>query len=196
MSLLVESIWVKNKIVMNIACHQQRYASTLHDLYPQTKPMDLNHAIDIDLCPNNDVKCRIIYSDTLHSVEYHTYIRKPICSLKCIETNDLNYTHKYLNRDALTELYAKREGCDEIIIINNGYITDAYYYNLVFENDYGLFTPKIPLLAGTMRQHLLFNRVVSPASITFKDLNAFKNIHLINALNPLGYQQVNKASVL
>ncbi len=196
MSQLVESIWIKNKIPMNISYHQRRYAKALLKFYPGAQPMDLRHAIDTDLCRTPEVKCRIIYGDTILSVEYETYSRKKIVSLKCVEANDVEYKYKYLHRDALTKLYEKRENCDEIIMVKNGLICDAYYYNLVFENDLGLFTPEVPLLAGTMREQLIANRVLTPVSIALEDLPKYSKIHLINALNPLGCQQLKVASIL
>ncbi len=196
MSLLVESIWIKDSVIMNMAYHQQRYNSTLKQLYPHALPSDLRTFIDPQLCASNETKCRIVYSDTIHKVEYIDYNRKTIDSLKCISAKDIRYLYKYEERPALDALFDMRESCDEIIIVLNGLITDAYYFNLVFENDYGLFTPDNPLLAGTMRQYLLDNGVIKLASIKSANLGYFKKIHLINALNPLGCQVINVKNVL
>jgi 4-amino-4-deoxychorismate lyase len=47
------------------------------------------------------------------------------------------------------------EGCDDIIIVRNGFVTDASYANLIFRKGDEWFTPATFLLAGTMRAFLL-----------------------------------------
>ncbi len=195
MSLLVESIWIKNKRVQNIDAHQSRYEATLRMLFPYAKPVLLRKHIDTSSLKFNDVKCRIIYNETIQKIEYQNYIRKPIALLKIVHDNNINYDFKYVERQQLDNLYALRENCDEIIIVKNNLITDAYYYNIVLEKKGKYFTPKSPLLPGTCRAKLLNQKIIKAIDITIEDLEKYENIHLINALNPLGCVVLNGNSV-
>jgi len=65
-------------------------------------------------------------------------------------------------------------------------VTDAYYYNLVFEKDGRYFTPMTPLLAGVQRARLLKSGKITPIEIAAAHICDYDSIHLINALTPMG----------
>jgi 4-amino-4-deoxychorismate lyase len=190
MSLLVESIWIRGGTVIHAAYHQRRYAMSLHQLYPNVVEENLLDHIDVNLCTSDDTKCRIVYADKIYKTEYTPYFRKPIHSAKIVTDDYVTYPLKYADRPQLDQLYQERNGSDEIVIVKNGLVTDGYYYNLVFENDLGLYTPQQPLLSGTMRQKLLDHNVIIPREIQADQLYNYSKIHFINALNPLGCQSI------
>lgn len=76
-------------------------------------------------------------------------------------------------------------GCDEIVIVRRGLVTDASAFNLVFESADGLFTPAGPLLAGTKRQELLERGLIAARRIEAQELGDYLNVRFINAMTDL-----------
>ena len=74
---------------------------------------------------------------------------------------------------------------DEIIIVQNGQITDTSYSNLVFFDGEKWITPTTYLLNGTMRQSLLQTKQIIEKPIQVEDLNRFESFKLINAMMDL-----------
>lgn len=185
MSPWVETIWIRNGRVQNLRYHQARFDNTRRDHYESAPPISLSTLINRHH-PYTDIKCRIIYTDTIQDIQYSPYEWRPIRTLAIVEHNTITYPHKSLHRPELDALFSNRGSADEILIVKNGLFTDAYYYNLVFQNDNGLFTPKTPLLPGTMRQKLIDKGIIQPMDISIDDLSKYHSIHLINAFNPLG----------
>jgi 4-amino-4-deoxychorismate lyase len=66
--------------------------------------------------------------------------------------------------------------------MQNGYIKDASYANLVFFDGVHWVTPSQPLLMGTRRAALLKAGVIIEAPIQIKELNSFVDFKLINAM--------------
>ena len=98
----------------------------------------------------------------------------------------IHFPHKMKLRGDLDRLRKKQADCDEIIIVKNGLLTDAFYYNIVIENNDGLFTPKNPLLPGIMRSKLIQKHRIKVKDLNVMDLKLSKHIYLINALTNLG----------
>lgn len=72
------------------------------------------------------------------------------------------------------------------MIVKNGFITDSYYANLVFDDGFSLYTPHQPLLRGIRRAQLLRAQRIQTAIIRPSNLASFKSVHLINAMLDLG----------
>lgn len=98
---------------------------------------------------------------------------------------DVDYGYKYADRSGLNELL-RSAGSDDVIIVKNGLVTDSAIANLVFESPQGLFTPRVPLLEGVQRAHLLQQNVIMPIDIRVDDLRRYEKVHFINAMVPLG----------
>jgi 4-amino-4-deoxychorismate lyase len=127
-------------------------------------------------------KCRLVYDNTMCQVTFTPYSIKPVTRLKIIYSNAIEYAHKYEDRTSLTEAFAQRGDCDDIIIIKNDFITDSYYANLILLDGSTWYTPSQPLLKGTYRQYLLDHGKIKEAAIHVEDVLAFSHIRLINAL--------------
>ena len=185
----VETIKIENSIVHNLDFHQERmWRTTL--LHFGTKPEIRIDIAEIPLHLQNDkIKCRVLYNAEILSVEFHAYQPKKIQSLQLVTDNEIEYTHKSTDRNALNKLFEQRKEADDIIVIKNGFLTDSSFANLVFETHAGdpmcgskLFTPKTPLLAGTKRAFLLKNGIVKGREIAVEDLSSYKKVYLINAM--------------
>jgi 4-amino-4-deoxychorismate lyase len=181
MEKLLETIKIVDGIPQNIIYHNQRFNRSRRHFFETTQAIDLYHFLKVPPSyATGTVRARIIYSQHIEDIQYAAYQKKEINNLKLINTN-IEYDFKYLNRQVINELYAKRELADDVLLVKQGYITDSSYANLVFKNTKGLFTPKQPLLAGTKRQKLLDEKQIHPLVIGPEMLAEFSHFCLINA---------------
>ncbi|MEN9917925.1 MAG: hypothetical protein RL662_361 [Bacteroidota bacterium] len=182
--IFIETIKIVDGICQNIASNIARISRTTSRFYNTTisiSKKEVENQIPEDL-RNGVVKCRITYSSFVHTIEFEAYQLRKIKSLKLINGDCIDYTYKYANRDDLQKLLSKKEGSDEILIVQNGYVTDTSYSNVVFVNKQGLFTPSTFLLAGTKRNLLLETGIIKEVEIKVSDLDKYKGIYLINAM--------------
>lgn len=129
------------------------------------------------------VKCRILYSDTIESITFVNYVYPVIRSLRIVNnSSDVKYDKKYVDRSGLDKLFEQRNGCDDILIVRDGMITDSYFCNVVFENGDGLFTPEECLLRGTKRAQLIESGVITTCPISTLHIQQFARVRLINAM--------------
>ena len=80
------------------------------------------------------------------------------------------------------KLLQEKGSCDDILITQNGMITDTSYSNVVLSDGIRYYTPKTYLLNGTCRQRLIAEGKVIPIDISVDDLFSFKELFLINAM--------------
>lgn len=73
---------------------------------------------------------------------------------------------------------------EEVIILNNGYVSDCSIGNLLFLKQGIWYSPQHYLLKGTQLSKLLDEGKVVLAKIAKQDLHQYEKIMLINALNP------------
>ncbi len=132
--------------------------------------------------PDGVFKCRIIYSKQIEKIEFIPYQLPKIRTLKIIVDDQIEYNHKYLDRNQLDLLYRKRGACDDILIVKNGLITDTWFANILFFNGKEWITPSKPLLKGTQRSKLLDQEAIKTADIRLDDLKYFKKARIINAM--------------
>lgn len=129
------------------------------------------------------MKCRIVYSDTIHEIEFSTYTLRTIRRIAIVANNDIDYKFKYLDRSCFSDLQRNNSGFDEIIIIKDGFVTDTSYSNVVFEDECGgLFTPTTTLLNGTKRRQLIDLGKIEEREIKERDIWKYSKLYLINAM--------------
>jgi 4-amino-4-deoxychorismate lyase len=187
MSLLVESIKILNGRCYHLALHEARANHSRYKVFGVKDKLQLKQHIQVpETYRHGLVKCRVTYDTQIQGISFNHYHIRDIRNIKIVETKDLHYADKWEQRTDLDVLYAKRQDADEIMIINNGLVTDGYYYNLVFEKDGRFFTPKTPLLQGVQRASLLKRHKIEMCDITKEEILTYDNIHYINALTPLG----------
>lgn len=131
---------------------------------------------------NQLYKCRILYDTQIHKIEFVPYTFKIINSLQLVHVHHLDYSHKFADRSALQSLLQKKGKADEILIVQNGFITDTSYSNVAFFDGLQWFTPAKPLLRGTKRAALLEQKKIIEADIRVEDLKDFQKMQLINAM--------------
>ncbi len=196
MSLLLESIKILNGKVYNMTFHEQRANHSRKMLFGIERPLNMKKAIVVpEEFKRGLVKCRVIYGESIESVSFTRYEKRKINSAKVIYADEVFYNHKYVIRKELDDLYAKRENFDEIIMIKNGMVTDAYYFNLVFEKEGKYFTSDTPLLHGIQRERLILSQKVREIPIHIDEISSYERVHFVNALNPLGRNVLEVAQI-
>jgi len=180
---LVETIKLKDGELFNLQYHKKRMNGALAELFPKAGEIDLQSMISIpEDCLSGLFKVRVLYGSTIEKIEFEPYSFRTIQSLKVVHHNRIDYHLKYTNRQILQDLFAQRGNCDDIIIVKNGFVTDAFAANLVFFDGQKWVTPTTPLLKGIQRQFMLDQGIVSEQEIGEDDIPAFQKVGLVNAM--------------
>ena len=188
---LFESLCVKNGRVLNGEWHQLRFQKAYQNFFGHQPAFNLLDPIELpQIFCQGIVKLKISYNETGRQLDFQHYHMQQIQSVRLVPTNDLDYTNKYTEREKLDALFALREGCDDVLIIRNGWITDSYYANVVFFDGKDWWTPELPLLEGTCRARLLANGVIKTIPLQVEDLKNFLGIKLINAMRDMSQPMI------
>lgn len=180
----IETIRLHGGTLHHLALHQARVDRTLaHYALP---PLDLKAVLSgvESQYPDGLYKCRVLYGATVPEVDVKPYTPLIRHRVSLVESN-IDYAYKSADRAGLNALL-RTAGTDDIIIVKDGLVTDSAIANLVFESSQGLFTPRVPLLEGVQRAHLLQQNVIMPIDIRVDDLRRYEKVHFINAMVPLG----------
>jgi 4-amino-4-deoxychorismate lyase len=183
MSLFIESIKLINGNFCNLFYHEQRMLRSLESLCGVEEDFNLEEFLKSMEYPKEGLfKTRIVYDDLSKQVEFLPYEMRSVASLKVVEHDRISYDYKFTNRKQIDKLFERRDGCDDILIIKKGKVTDASYANIVFKKGNQWITPWSALLKGTMRQKLIDNSVITPEDISVEELSTFTTFKLINAM--------------
>jgi 4-amino-4-deoxychorismate lyase len=190
MSLLLETIKIEEGEVFNLSYHQARFDTSRNELFELREELELSSIIK---SPQKGLyRCRILYDQKIHSIEYLPYKPKKIQKLKIV-TSNMNYDYKYANREAFNKLLQKHSAYDEIIIEKKGYITDTTISNIAFYDGDKWVTPTKPLLHGTMRAKLLDEGFLHLKEIKKEDLKNYSQIALMNSM--IGFKILNHFTI-
>ncbi len=185
MSLLYESIKVKNRKLVNSSFHNKRMNKSRKELFGTSEEIDLEEKIVVpEKLDTGIYKCKVFYDQRIEKVEFIKYQRRNIRKLYAVVDNTIGYSYKYTDRSAIDKLKEKYAPSDEedIIIVKNGMLTDTSYSNVALFDGENWFTPTEPLLKGTHRARLLAEGKVSERNIKLSDLPNYFEIKMINAL--------------
>jgi 4-amino-4-deoxychorismate lyase len=179
--LFLETIKVVDGKIYNLPYHQKRYEKTLNSL-GVSQVQDLASV----LFPpqNGTLRCRVVYSSSDFSVSYIPYVKRKIRRLKIIHSDSIVYPYKYEDREAIEKLFAKKEECDEIIIVKDSLIKDTSIANIALysEKEQRWFTPREPLLEGTTRARYIDNGLLFLKDIKVDELQEYSKLALLNAM--------------
>ncbi len=177
--MLFETILCIDGAIQNIDMHEKR----------MEKSSGKKFSLSFLSPPKNGVfRCKVLYDSEIVSVEFAPYIKRPIKTLKVV-FSDISYQVKSTDRDGLNELFLKKGGADDVLIVKNNLVTDTTITNVAFLLNDKWITPKHPLLEGTMRERLLNSGFLVKRDIQISDINHFEKIAIMNALRgfePLG----------
>ncbi len=180
---LIESIRLENGKYSNLSYHEERMRRACTALRIDYRSLPLSKFLSHVSQPTKGLwKCRIVYSDAIHKVEFKPYTVRPIASLKLVYDDTIVYNQKYEERSHLDKLYAQRQDCDDIIIVKDNMLTDSYYGNLVLWKEGKWYTPDSCLLAGTQRACLIDSKAIQVVPISVDDFKSFEKVKIINAM--------------
>jgi 4-amino-4-deoxychorismate lyase len=186
MSPLLETIKCFDGKLYNLQWHNSRFNRSRELYFGINSPQDLSEIIETPKLEKKGLfRCRVTYSKEIESIKFLPHIYRKIERLKLVEDNSINYRFKFADRSRLQKLYEKRGDCDDILIIKNGYITDSFTANPVFYDGQKWWTPDTPLLPGTQRERLIYEKKIFECRITPSDITKYEKIGLINALQDL-----------
>lgn len=190
MCRLVETIRSEDGRLNNLEFHNERMMKTLFELFGLKKDIDLARIISVPTLAIRGVfKCRVEYDNEIRKIEFIRYSLKSVRSLKIVEDNTIEYSYKFKDRRTIERLWEKRNECDDILIIKNGFITDTSYANVIFRDMSGVWhTPSTYLLPGTRRAYLLHRSKIKETKIHYHDLKNYIELKLINAM--LGMEDI------
>ncbi|MFZ1703221.1 MAG: aminotransferase class IV [Saprospiraceae bacterium] len=197
MSLLVESIKVLNGRLYNLSVHQARFDHTRRALFGCATKISLSKVIRSHDIPKTDLyKCRLVYDKIIREITFQPYVFPMIKTLTLVRDDELDYSHKWVERPQLDYLFSIKKEGDDIIIVQNELVTDAFYYNLVFEKDNRFYTPATPLLKGTKRAKLIQSGKIQQCDIHVTELQNYEKVHCINAMTDLHKMTVSTNQIL
>ncbi len=183
---LIETICYENGFFHRLALHERRMNNSRRQLLSCRDFLFLERNLSIpEQYKNMKIKCRVTYSDVIHSIEFEQYNEREIKSLRLVQDDTIDYSHKFKNRDQLNHLLELRGDDDEILIVKNGQVTDTSFTNIAFLKDGQWFTPEFPLLAGTRRDEYLQNGLLTARIIRPEDLRKFDEARLVNSMRSL-----------
>jgi 4-amino-4-deoxychorismate lyase len=181
MSQFIESIRIHNGVAENLAFHQKRVNKTLGQ--KTGEGLNLNELIQELQIPENGLfKWRLEYSkDIIKQNQLIPYAERTVKRIQLVEAPDLKYALKYSDRNSFRRLLIQ-SNADDIIITQNGYLTDASYSNLFFWDGQQWATPSTPLLNGTQREIILNKKLALEKQIHRNDLSNYTHFKRVNAM--------------
>ncbi len=183
MCQLFETIKILDGSLCNIGLHNDRLNRSRRDVFGCTDAIDLRDFIEVPHdCTSGVVKCRVVYARVIDTIGFERYRKRDLHTLRLLDDDDIGYACKYCDRSAIDRLLARRDGCDDIIIVKGGTMTDSSFSNLVFDDGTRLLTPASPLLKGTKREQLLSEGMIIQEELRVTDMELFRSVHLINAM--------------
>lgn len=187
---LVETIKLQNGRFTNLTYHQQRFETAQQHLFGVQHPVSIQPLLQAAWArwlqthqkTTPVIKCRFEYDTHIHAISFEAYTRKKIHSLRVVQSQDVEYTYKSTNRQALNLLLSQAHGADEVLICKNGQLTDTSFTNILLFDGSTWVTPRMCLLRGTKRQALLDAGIVAERDVPLTQLSEYQKIRLVNAM--------------
>ncbi len=181
--MLLETISVKYGLPQNLAYHQARLEQSMLSVYGQNGVHNLekilaNHKLDEQIPAQ---RCRFVFNAERFEIQCFDYHFKQFQNLAIVDIpSNFNYQHKWAERGFFSELLEKHKDFDEVLMIQNGKVTDATIGNIALFDGTNWYCPNTPLLKGTKRQQLLEKGLLKEIEITENDLHNFQKLVVIN----------------
>ncbi len=189
--LLLETIRIEEGNIYNLPYHQARMDRSREHLFHTFSVIDLASQLS---APSDEgiFRCRVLYGQEIEQIEYLPYVPKKIQTLKIVPS-DIDYRYKYADREKFDTLLTENADADEVIIEKDGLLTDTTISNIALFQNGRWYTPKKPLLEGTMRAKFLDNGILHPRDIKKEEMGDYTHLALINAM--LGFKILKKITI-
>lgn len=185
MCLFIETICLENEQAINLSYHNARLNETRKHFFGTVPEIYIDHSINT-LGKQKRTRCRITYAEQIIKIEYFDYNIRQIKKLKLTEADNLEYAYKYADRSVFDNLLKDRGESDDLIIVQNGMLTDTTFSNIALWDGNKWYTPAKPLLKGTKRQYLLDKGIITTKDIRADDITRYRNICLFNSMLHFG----------
>ncbi|MDO4707231.1 MAG: aminotransferase class IV [Porphyromonadaceae bacterium] len=174
--------------------HEKRMLRTLEAQVPEStlakalRTRGLMHMLEpylAELSTEHCLKLRFIYTpNEICAPRGETYTPRCIRHVHLMSLPvGASYEYKWEDRRVL-EVEGMEED-EEVLFVSEGLLTDTRFSNIVLNLGGELLTPRVPLLPGVMREHLLVSGHIRLADLTPEDWYRADNYYLINAMRPL-----------
>ena len=184
---LFETIRIQDGRAIHLSYHNDRCNHSRKALFGAEDTIDLAEHL-----PNLPVKglyrAKVIYDAKNIHTTYTLYRPKKIAQIRLFET-DLNYPHKYLDRQTLDQALAQYPDCDEILFVRQGLLTDTTIANIALRQAGTWYTPTTPLLPGTARARLLDEGRITLRDIPASEIAQYDGLALMNAM--IGFYEID-----
>lgn len=178
----------------HFAWHQQRIARTLRENGYADPPAAWYAALAaaLNAPPLAAVRERlhVDYDASTWRIAVSPAPNTPIQSLRIAHDNRISYCYKWRDRHELDGLFGRRDGCDDTLIVQNGYVTDTTVANVVALLHGEWFTPARCLLPGTKRARMIAEGLLTPIDIQVSQLDRYEEVRIINALREDTIQRI------
>lgn len=181
MQKLLETVKIIDGQAQYLEFHQARMQRSCVQLNIAKRAPDLKVAL-LNAPEKGEFRARIVYEQQIESVEYFPIIARNFQRFKLVNADTLEYSCKFLNRDAINQLVAEKGTADDVLFVKNGLITDTSIANVAFFDETQWVTPRSPLLEGTTRARLLQSGELHLMEITPAMLPRFEKMALCNAI--------------
>lgn len=196
---LFETIRCENRTLQNLEYHTKRFNSSRLEVYKKSQMLDLEEVIKIpDWVGEGIYRIRVSYDEKIQKIEFFEYHYKHPKRIKLIGDDSIDYHLKYENRSIFNTYLADNKDFDDVLFLQNGFLTDTTYTNIILFDGKQWITPKTFLLNGTRRQYLLDNQLINEQSVSVNDLSKFSKIAFINAMRgiELAYNFIIKSDTI
>lgn len=191
MSRFIETLHLNEGQFLNLFLHQVRLRKTIEAFFPGKPVFDLETILRERHLPSaGRYRCTLTYSSQPEDFSIIPYKPRKINHLITKSVGNISYSFKLADRSELNRLLEGLEPDEEIIILKDGWVTDASYANLAFYSGGKWYTPSTPLLNGTKRQLLIRTGKILETDIKESDLKKFERCSLINAMLDLGEVEI------
>lgn len=186
MCQFIETMCVEQGRIINLDYHLERIKNTRKHFWNTEKTVPTDQLSALAATQDSRAKLRFTYDkENIYDLSCTPYKTRKIERLKLLESNDIEYRYKSVDRSEINLLKAQTEPTDEIIIVKQNRLTDTSYTNIVLFDGSQWITPSTPLLKGTRRAQLLDAGRLIEREVLATDLKSFQSISLINAMMDL-----------
>ena len=183
---LFETVCVIRDTIQHAHYHEQRFRKSYFHFFGKNPDFALFDTVKLpQLEAGVKYKLKVSYGETDARWSLTPYENPIPASLQLVVANSIAYDSKFTDRNHLNTLHNQRNNADDVLIVKNGYITDSSYANIAFKKGEAIHTPKNPLLQGTCRARLIFEKGMIEKELKPRHLEQYDGFQLINAMNDL-----------
>jgi len=184
MCLLLESICWENGRMALLDHHLNRMNSSRRELLGITDAINFPLNLKPPNNPQSKWKLRITYNQSINSIQWIPYIKSNPTKVLVLDPGPISYSFKFADRTVFENIKKEHPDFDDFIFLQNNYLTDGSYSNILLKSGEKWYTPATPLLEGVRKKHLINQGLIRERQLTKEDLIHADEIRLINAMLP------------